>query len=112
MGGDRREDVAAMERPADGPAMVPPVGQHDPPRAREVKAEAEESVVRSDEVVPPRLDGDRPALSADSGIHDREMHRAGREEPPRAFQQKSAAPDVLRGHLLGLVHLCSAVFDG
>jgi hypothetical protein len=78
--------------------MVPPLGEHDPPRAREVEAEAKEPVVRSDEVVPPGLDGDRPARPADAGIHDREVHRAAREDPPHALQEEGAALDVLRGH--------------
>jgi hypothetical protein len=72
--------------------MVPRVGQHDPPRARQVEAEPEESVVGSDEVMASRLDGDRPAGAADSRIHDRQMH-PGRRVRKRLCQHRGALGD-------------------
>ena len=83
--------------------MVPRVGQHDAPRARQVEAEPEESVVGSDEVVASRLDGDRPAGAADPRIHDRQMHRAAGEVPPRGLEEERRPPDVLRRHRVGQI---------
>jgi hypothetical protein len=76
--------------------MVPPVAQHDATCPREVEAEPEEAVVGPDEIVAAGAHRDRPPGGADPGIHDRQMHRTGREVPPRRLEEQGGPPDVLR----------------
>jgi hypothetical protein len=83
--------------------MVPPVAQHDASRPRQVEAEPEEPVVGADEVVAARLHGDRSPGRADTGIDDRQVHRAAREEAPRRLEEQGGPSEVLRRHGVGQV---------
>ncbi len=100
MAGDRREDVAAVKR--RGRDWQPQVAVRELPHlvdpTQRLRGWHEEPVVRPDQDVAAGCpNGDRPALSSDTGVDDRDVH-PGREVRQRESEQEAAIADRVLPH--------------
>ena len=95
MGGGRREDVAPVERATD--ARQTQVGRRQLERAPGSPREdrREEPVVGRHERGRLGRDHEAATRRADARIHDREVHRSGREEGNRRLENEGRSDDVV-----------------
>jgi hypothetical protein len=77
--GDRREDVATVERAAHRLAEPALVLERVHARAGGAERPLEHAVVRTDEVLAVRRDAERESRRTDTRIDDGEVHGAGRK---------------------------------
>ena len=66
-----------------------------------LKDQAEDAVVRADEIIAFRYDDDRASAAADAGIDNGKMDRALGKVAVGGFEGEGGFPDVLRSDLMG-----------